>query len=309
MKPKHRIVMLNVGQGDAFVVQLASGEVIVIDCNRPPLGGAPPTIPVLEEIAHRRGNANIDILCLTHPHSDHFLGMHEVFEWCKSNHGTIGRLVVYLGIDHETTDRLLRDVMKTRPKRGSAVMREFILLNDEIRRFEDSNPSDSCVLGVGAQRLICRTDLDGHDCCVDVVGPLGFAVRHNIERSLYQLIRQMCEGVAGDDGEVNDMSCLLSIRCKGSTVLFTGDSSAKLIVDAWKSYVGTFPCDNRVHIIKMPHHGSMGEKSIWDDSKVLWQQLLGSGTIALLSYGHNNRYKHPHLDVLEANKPLSGLPT
>jgi beta-lactamase superfamily II metal-dependent hydrolase len=109
----------------------------------------------------------------------------------------------------------------------------------------------------------------------------------------------MYEGTTSDDGTANDMSCLLAIRCRGCTILFTGDSSARLITDAWKGYVKTYGCGDRIDIIKMPHHGSRGERSVWPDSKELWQELLNAEALALLSYGQRNRYRHPHHDLLE----------
>lgn len=299
MKPKHRIVMLNVGQGDAFVVQLASGEVIVVDCNQPCSRTTPPTISILEQIAHNRGNANIDVLCLTHPHLDHFSGMREVFTWCKRNGGTIGKLVVYVGMDRESVDRLLREVAILPIEHGSDVLEEFILLKKEIAEFEKNSPPHRFVLGVGAQRLIDGTGPDGHYYCVDVMGPLGSAVQNNVENSLRHAIRQMHKGMTADDGDANDMSCLLAIRCNGCTTLFTGDSSARMIADAWDGYVETYGCKDCVGIVKMPHHGSRGEKNDWENSKGIWQRILRRGTLALLSYGSGNRYRHPNQALLE----------
>lgn len=66
------VVYLNVGQGDATIVRLPNGKVMVIDCN---IDNSP------ENIVEYLKNANIkkiDYLVITHPHYDHMSGMNEI---------------------------------------------------------------------------------------------------------------------------------------------------------------------------------------------------------------------------------------
>lgn len=302
---KHHIMMLNVGQGDAFVCYLASKEVIVIDCHRKHDVTIPPTIKVLEKIAKDRGNANIDVICLTHPHYDHFAGMYEVFKWCKDNGGKIGKLVIYLGLDPKIINRQIKEEGDKYTKNGSDVIAEFMKLKKEFKRFTKENHSFNTILGVGNQQILNGKDSNGNEYSVDVVGPLGPTVQNNIEKPLRRLIRDMHKGATYDEDdygdEINDTSCLLSILCNNCGILFTGDSSLGIIRDAWNGHIRD-SAHKTIEIIKMPHHGSRGKSSEWGKNKKMWSQLLEAKAVALLSYGYDNRYGHPHKELLNMLK-------
>ena len=66
------IVYLNAGQGDATIVRLPNGKVMVIDCNT---DDSPENIVAYLKKA---GIKKIDYLVLTHPHSDHMSGTKEI---------------------------------------------------------------------------------------------------------------------------------------------------------------------------------------------------------------------------------------
>ncbi len=65
-----RIMFLDVGQGDAVLVQAPTGQVALIDAGR----GA--VVPILRQF----GVGEIDLLVATHPHADHIGGMVRVIE-------------------------------------------------------------------------------------------------------------------------------------------------------------------------------------------------------------------------------------
>jgi len=64
------INFLNVGQGDATYIELPSGQNVLID--------AGPSNAVVDYLKSK-GVAKIDHVVLTHPHSDHYMGMSKVF--------------------------------------------------------------------------------------------------------------------------------------------------------------------------------------------------------------------------------------
>lgn len=66
------VVYLNAGQGDATIVRLPNGEVMVIDCN---IDDSPENII---EYLKKTGIKKIDYLVITHPHYDHMSGMKEI---------------------------------------------------------------------------------------------------------------------------------------------------------------------------------------------------------------------------------------
>jgi competence protein ComEC len=68
------IYMLDVGQGDSFLIQAANGRQMLIDAGR--------DAGVLSELAHvmPRGDRSIDIVLATHPDADHIGGLPEVLK-------------------------------------------------------------------------------------------------------------------------------------------------------------------------------------------------------------------------------------
>jgi len=66
------IVYLNAGQGDATIVRLPNGKIMVIDCNT---DESPENIV---QYLKKAGITKIDYLVITHPHSDHMSGTKEI---------------------------------------------------------------------------------------------------------------------------------------------------------------------------------------------------------------------------------------
>ena len=68
------VVYLNAGQGDATIVRLPNGKVMVVDCN---IEKSPENIV---KYLKEAGIEKIDYLVITHPHYDHMSGMKEIAE-------------------------------------------------------------------------------------------------------------------------------------------------------------------------------------------------------------------------------------
>lgn len=66
------VVYLNAGQGDATIVRLPNGKVMVIDCNTE---NAPENIA---DYLKKTGIKKVDYLVITHPHLDHMSGTKEI---------------------------------------------------------------------------------------------------------------------------------------------------------------------------------------------------------------------------------------
>lgn len=90
-----------------------------------------------------------------------------------------------------------------------------------------------------------------------------------------------------NEGEKNDGSIVLYTYLGGLSWLFTGDLEAAGEENLIKSYPGL-----RIDVLKAGHHGS----------KTSSTEAFLSGVepqIAVMSAGKNNRYGHPHTEVLE----------
>lgn len=69
---------INVGQGDATYIELPNGKNALID------GG--PTNKVIAQFLTEKNIHEIDYVVLTHPHSDHYIGLKKVFKMAKVKH-------------------------------------------------------------------------------------------------------------------------------------------------------------------------------------------------------------------------------
>ena len=73
--PSLRVTFLDVGQGDAAVIEVPGGRTLVIDGGGTYDGSFDPGQRVVEPFLRRRGVASIDLMALSHPHPDHMGGL------------------------------------------------------------------------------------------------------------------------------------------------------------------------------------------------------------------------------------------
>jgi competence protein ComEC len=72
------VTFLDVGQGDAAVIQGPGGRTVLIDAGGTYDGSFDPGARVVEPFLRARGVTRLDLLVLSHPHPDHMGGMHRL---------------------------------------------------------------------------------------------------------------------------------------------------------------------------------------------------------------------------------------
>ena len=87
-------------------------------------------------------------------------------------------------------------------------------------------------------------------------------------------------------GEDNEMSLVIGFSVGGDSYLITGDASKQVESNIMNEYQN-IPCD----ILKVGHHGS---KTSTSDAFIKWLKPK----VGIISCGKNNKYGHPHSEVL-----------
>ena len=115
------LTILDIGQGDAILVETPSGATVLVD------GGPDP------ELTLRRLGANlpffdrrVDLMVLSHPHQDHVAGLVEVLDRFSVG----GLLHAGIGFENQAYDRLLADVAEAGIAVGLARSGQVIRLGD-----------------------------------------------------------------------------------------------------------------------------------------------------------------------------------
>ncbi len=227
-----RATFVDVGQGDAALVDLPDGTLLVVDVGGAPNGGPDPGERALVPLLRARRRARIEHLALTHPHPDHYGGLAAVAAWAPPV------FVWDSGQAHaEHPEGELAEALDGLVRAGSRLVRPAALCGPPRR------------LG-GAW--------------IEVLWP--------------------CPRF--DPGwDPNDNSLVLRLRFGRRTFLFAGDAEAHTEA----SLAGRI---GHVDVLKVPHHGSRTSSS-----EALLDEL--TPRLAVISSGADNRFGHPHPDVLE----------
>jgi competence protein ComEC len=70
-----RLTFLSVGQGDGVVIELPTGQTLVLDAGGSPVGSFDPGERVVAPFLWSRGHTQIEAVVLSHPHPDHANGL------------------------------------------------------------------------------------------------------------------------------------------------------------------------------------------------------------------------------------------
>jgi competence protein ComEC len=225
--PEDKVVFLDVGQGDAILLQSGTEQVLVD-------GG--PGMDVLGRLGEEMPwfDRHIEVLVLTHPQSDHMEGLLHVFERYD-----VGMIL------------LPRAVSSTQMQK---VWLERIIDKEIPYRFAWSGQE----LVVGDLRL-------------NILNPF-----------------DVSEAEAATRANVNNASIVMRADYGEMSFLLTGDIEKrveKIVLEGIDSKV------LNVDVLKVGHHGSKSSTT---------EELINivSPQMAVISVGGDNKYGHPHNDVL-----------
>jgi len=212
-----RVTFLDVGQGDAALIELPDGAVWLIDAGGNPgardLAQATAPGRAVERVLAAYDHTRIALAIVSHPHPDHYLGL----------------AAIEAPIDELWA---AEDTGAPRRDRGSG-------------QAQGQAPGFAAI----AAGLAARGTQLGHP-------PLGVARRQaGVELAVWAPRYQPADGepprcAADPVRTVNDNSLVVALRYRGRTIVFTGDVEAEGEDALVAAGIG------RADVVKVPHHGS-----------------------------------------------------
>jgi competence protein ComEC len=263
-----RVTFLDVGQGDAALLELPDDSVWLIDAggnaSARDLAQAAAPGRAIDRVLATYGHAHIDLALLSHPHPDHYLGLAGLEApitelWSAEEPAPDAR-------SDDTGGTMRGDTGGTMRGDASAVMRgdangvmrgdaPAARVTDEPRTPRDEEkrasrrasplPSFAAV----AAALVARGTRIVHP-------PLGLArsaagVELRVWAPRYQPTAETPPRCAADPVRtVNDNSLVVTVRYHGRTLLFAGDVEAEGEAELVSAGL------SGVDVVKVPHHGS-----------------------------------------------------
>lgn len=255
-----RAVFLDVGQGDAALVETAS-ETWLIDAGGAPNAPTPDAaaapgraIPRYMELSRRR---HIDVAVISHPHPDHYLGL-----LALEGEVTIGELWLPPGFSGE--------------ERGDYAtgLPSFSSIVEKLRR---------------AGTLV-REPPPGGRRTRDGAHLMMIAPHYRESESSQERL------AADPVRSVNDNSAVVTVQYAGRQILFAGD----LELEGEEALVASHPpAMLRSDVIKVPHHGSRTSSTSELIAAVTDPPTASEpGSIAIISCGASNRFGFPAPEVV-----------
>jgi len=255
-----RVTFLDVGQGDAALIELPDGAVWLVDAGGQPnareLARAAAPGRAIERVLAAYGHARIDLAILSHPHPDHYLGL--------------------AGIEAPIDELWTAD-----ERDGNGVRSRDPAMPPKL-----PPPVASPLPGFAA----IAAELAAHG--TRLVHPsLGVARRTGdvelvVWAPRYQPTAEAPVGCAADPVRtINDNSLVISLGYRGRTILFAGDVEAE--GEAVLVAAGLGHAD----VVKVPHHGSP------TSSTARFVAATHPG-LAVISCGRGNSFGFPSPDVV-----------
>lgn len=300
------VCFFRVGHGDSAILELSSGEIIVIDAafNTHSDDSEPPVIQYLEE----RGRKDVHLLVLTHPDSDHWNGVPRLIKWVKEKGGRIHNVILYGG---PTIAEFLLQLREQYEKGKKRVLRNEALDEAEWRHLDEL-----CGNQLRVEKLLLllrdvKRNVDkndglfrrngpfghvksfGNDVHIFALGPTSEAAQKWQSATLKDIINLLLFRKKPSRRSMNALSCVIWVWIGDTAILLGGDATK----DAWlkairqyeKNHKSFFERDIQANIIKASHHGAKT-----GSSKELWDKItVQEGSHIIFSAGPHKGWKHP----------------
>lgn len=269
---KLRIIFCDVGQGDAILIKTPTGKHILVD------GG--PDRKVLDCLSQFMPfwERKIDLVILTHPHADHFMGMFYVLDRYHITSFATEKLANKSDDFHE----LMKEIQ------NRAVPITYVSAGDRWRLQLENLP-----LSIYHLPFISKLGKENGKSMEDGTWKMENEIVISIKSPTEAFLQRTSPN--GEIGESKEFASLITHVSYGSfDVLLTGDSQVNALSEAVDFMNG------RLDVLQAPHHGSATGLT-----RAFLQKKHPELTI--ISVGEKNRYGHPSKNTLQSLKE-QGIP-
>ncbi len=285
-----KIHVLNVGLGDSLIIETSNpeGEKLysIIDCKK--IGGVTPTVQFLQEKEIR----NLSSLLITHLHEDHISGLPDLYDYLKTNGGTLNFFITpNLGDEAKLKQDLATKLYRNTPP--SERKRLIKSLKDIESLLTDSSycPEPTIML---------RGAYEGSDWKTQLHPGLEFAFLHPNHQEALSFLKDILKREASFKNNLNDISLVFMLKeAQNSSrlYLFCGDLDRKqswlTIANRFDNFTSRFDYTD-LKYVKFPHHGGKNHPFISTLSKLTHQE---NDLFVSFSCPFNDK-NHPHQDTL-----------
>ncbi len=309
------VVMFNVGEGDSLALGFPfEGELRwgLIDCCQGPDQDEPPVL----EFLRAEGIEELEFICLTHLHYDHFRGLARVLKYFDARgypirsfwrSGVVSAVDVWQRMyDHAKSVLLVKggeqkeEALVTAYEKRISVgrvseLREILLWERKAARSSKNQRARFWRKKLhGVSRGFLR---HGEIISFDCLAPLS-DTEYDMEEVLASLVEVIPDIPEEDSRLTNMTSVILLVNFQGVRLLFGGDAGR----DVWTQCIeeavstGQYTRDElKADLVKASHHGSRQSSSV-----DLWSAILKPNAIVLISASYwGNPYGHPHTETLD----------
>jgi competence protein ComEC len=254
------ITFVDVGQGDATIIETATGEVWLIDAGGAPgarteAGASAPGREVARLLT-ARGHRRVDVAIVSHPHPDHYLGLLAVAAVMPIEE-------LWFALPDDLADErpgVVDDTPRRDPDAGTRWTFQAVAARLAQHGTRLVTPPLGVARATGAAQL-------------EVLAPRALDDRAP-QRAVAEAVR-----------DVNDNSLIVRVEVAGTRVLLLGDAE----VEGEHALLGC--CDARADVVKVGHHGSR-------TSSTPALVAATGARLAVISVGTGNRFGLPDEDVL-----------
>ena len=343
---KNSVYVFNVGQGEHIMFQFDKMTYGIIDFFYDPTLGQsePPVLTYFKRLNNELDEKDfmkiqIAFICISHPHHDHLKGIYRTLKWIWSKKIPIHNFWVSPVKGNEELKKFIVQnikriekelsfrIIKNNNKKIESYKKDMTALFDGIYEWEKGNCDDK---GKGINRSVTVVNdiklLEGkliENTKIYSLGPLYRHIDQVENSSIIKLFTWLLSRPKIDTKELyldidakesgiryNDISHLILLKQKMLNLLFTGDSSYRIILDCLnefdnKGFKEESIKDYESDLVKIPHHGASSELT----EEVLQRlRKIDKTCYYSISCGYKNKYSHPRPETISDIKKVSREP-